>query len=245
MKNPTNNNLLLPLIFLCIATPFFLAAIGVTISSVKFFANSDIVDGRIVQILAATGDLRLGKRALTPVDDPTSTTGDYYPVIEYSRNGHTERIRQKAKTNIPPEIGAVVHVRISRLDSSDARVDGFTELWFLPTLMLAVSTPLVLLGIFLLRSAMTRNRLLATLPTLGQRIECSNLTLGPNPYVIENGKHPQRISARFQVAGNEYLCNGPSFWDHPPLPESVTILYHPDDPDVNVMQDDSILPRKS
>lgn len=242
-SNPMNKQpsspYLIPLIFLALSTPFFVAAVGVTYSVVSFIRDSEKVDGRIAQILATTGDLRLGKRELTPVEEPVDVDryGEYYPMIEYSCGGQLSMFRQNEKFNYPPEIGAVVPLRISRSDCADARVDNFMDIWFLPALLFAVSSPLVLIGVFLLRSSIRKKRLISELPDLGRRIECSNVSLGPDPYTSENGRCPHRISARFDVDGMEYLVHGASSWEPPPLPKSVTILYHPDDPDVCMILD--------
>lgn len=234
-QNTTRSNLILPLALLGIATPFFMAALGVTASRIRLVNNSAKVDGRIVQILAATGDLKLGRRELTAIDPPTATYGEYYPVIEYAWSGKTERIRQQQKVDFPPAIGTVVPLRISRSDLSEARIDGFMEIWFLPALLLSISTPLVLIGALLLRSSMRNNRRMSELAPSGRRIECRDLSLGPDPYTMKDGKNPMRITARFKVDGHEYIAHGPSLWEHPPLPESVTIAYHPDDPEACVI----------
>lgn len=232
MKENTRNHLTLPLVFLGIAAPFFLAGVGVTVSRIGFASNSAKVDGRIVQILAVTGDLTLGRRELTPVDAPSTAYGEYYPVIEYDWNGNPERIRQTQRTSFPPVIGAVVPLRISRSDPSEVRVDGFMEIWFLPALILSISTPLFLIGALLLRSSMRNRKLLSELAQKGRRIECRDLSMGPDPYTRKDGKNPMRITARFQIDGQEHLAHGPSLWDSPPMPDSVTILYHPDDPEI-------------
>lgn len=228
----THSHLVLPLIFLGIATPFFVAALGVTHSVVGFIRNSEKMDGHIVQIVAPTGELRLGKRALTQVDVPVDTYGEYYPMIEYPCGGQTGRFRQKEKFNYPPEIGASVPLRISRINCSDVRGDNFMDLWFLPALLFSISTPMVLLGALLLRSSIRNRRRASELPSLGRKIECSDISLGPDPYTRKDGKNPMRITARFQIDGLEHFAHGPSLWEHPPVPDSVTILYHPDDPGI-------------
>jgi hypothetical protein len=238
MNKQPSSPYLIPLIFLALSTPFFVAAMGVTYSVVSFIRDSEKADGRIAQILAATGDLRLGKRELTSVEVPVDTYGEYYPMVEYSCGGQLGRFRQNEKFNFPPEIGALVPLRISRSDCSDARVDNFMTLWFLPALLFAISSPMVLIGLFLLRSSIRKKRLISELPDRGRRIECCNLRLEIDPYTTENGMNPQQITARFDVDGQEYIALGPSMWEPQPLPESVTILYHPDDPDICMILDD-------
>jgi len=239
MNKQSSSPYLIPLIFLALSTPFFVAAMGVTYSVVSFIRDSEKADGRIAQILATTGDLRLGKRELTPVEEPVDVDryGEYYPMIEYSCGGDIGRFRQNEKFNFPPEIGSLVPLRISRSDCADVRVDNFMALWFLPALMFAISSPLVLIGFFLLRSNIRKKRLISELPDLGRRIECSNLSLGPDPYTSENGINPHRITARFEVDGQEYLAHGPSLWEPPPLPNSVTIAYHPNAPEICTILD--------
>lgn len=229
---PTRSHLVLPLAFLGLATPFFLAALGVIFSRIRFVSTSTCVEGRIVQILAATGDLRLGRRELTAIAPSTTEYGEYYPVIEYDWNGNTERFRQRQKTDFPPAIGTTIPLRVSLVDRSDVRIAHFMDLWFLPALLLSMSTPLVLIGALLLRSSLRNKQRMSELARNGRRIECRDLSLGPDPYTMKDGKNPMRITARFQIDGQEYLAHGPSLWEHPPVPDSITILYHPDDPGI-------------
>jgi hypothetical protein len=122
------------------------------------------------------------------------------PVVEFVDSaGASHRVVGTVSSNPPAyDVGERVTVwhRPDRPD--DARIDGFLESWFLPTLFGGLGTVFGSIGAGFWLSALRKRRLHAWLRQFGMRIQAKYTGVMLDTSVRINGRHPWRLTAQWQ-----------------------------------------------
>jgi hypothetical protein len=136
---------------------WLVGGLGLTLVGIGFGINTALFLRRCV---SADGVVA----ALHPVRDAENGSTTYSPTFRFnSPDGATYTITSSTSSN-PPEFAVGQHVRVLYLASkpANARIDSFTQLWFMAIALTAGGVLLALLGYILLRYERRVNRLVVT-----------------------------------------------------------------------------------
>lgn len=120
---------LIALMLALVGAPFFLIGLSETLSVHQQLSSWILTRGIVVENSYQSSE----------IDGQTS--GAYLPVVEYVPPSGSSPVRfiDSAGT-LPPEyeIGAQVEVMANPTDAHDARINSWTRLWLIPTILMAV-----------------------------------------------------------------------------------------------------------
>jgi hypothetical protein len=187
---------------------------GVTArSTLRFRAAAVAVEGAVV-------DLEGGK-----------------PVVEFADGAGARRRVVGSISSDPPafERGERVTVRYSPADPDDARIDGFLESWFIPTLLGGLGSIFFAIGAGFSLWEIRKRRLRAWLRLNGTRVQATYTGTRLDTSVRINGRHPWRLTAQWQNPVTQVVHTFESdvlFYDPGDFVrrDTVEVLIDPSDP---------------
>jgi hypothetical protein len=122
------------------------------------------------------------------------------PVVEFAdRDGATHRITGSVSSNPPAYgVGEGVTVRYRAGEPTDARIDGFLESWFLPTLFGGLGSVFTTIGAGFVIVEIRKRRLRAWLQQSGMKIQAKYTGVMLDSGIKVNRRHPWRLTAQWQ-----------------------------------------------
>lgn len=160
----------------------------------------------------------------------------YAPTYEFTdAAGQTHRVTASGSSSSPGyDIGEKVRLRYDPQHPATARLDGFMDNWFLPTLFGGMGLVFggVAAGIVLTAAAGRRRR--AELLQRGQRIEAKVIAVDLDRSLRVNGQHPWRIQAQWLDPQTQTMCvfHSETIWYDPSelVPETIGVWIDPQRP---------------
>jgi hypothetical protein len=159
------------------------------------------------------------------------------PVVEFvDPDGATHRIVGNVSSNPPAfEVGERVTVRHRAGEPEEARIEGFLESWFLPTLLGGLGTVFTAIGAGFGIWELRRRRLRAWLQQFGMRVQAKYTGVMLDTSLRVNRRHPWRLTAQWQnpVTGLVHTFESDMlFWDPSDTVqrETVEVWIDPNDP---------------
>ena len=121
------------------------------------------------------------------------------PLVEFvDREGAPHRVTGSVSSNPPAyDVGERVTVRHPPGRPAEARIDGWLESWFLPTLFGGLGAVFASIGAGFWISALRRKRLHAWLQQFGTRVQAKFTGVRLDTSVRVNGRHPWRLTAQW------------------------------------------------
>jgi len=234
-QKPILQRHLLPSIFGGIAISLIGFAAFFATKSIVFLQRSQPTQAVISKVLVR--GTTINKRLLVEATS-TEHRGDYYPVLRYVVDGREFSFRQKVSEDYAPSVGEIRPILVSTKDPSEARTPHFALFWLAPTLLFVFAVPFGL-GAYILRQfaigdAEQKEFLLGRAP----RIRSSILSIENN--ILDRSppaKRSRYLCAEFEVGEKVFKARSEPIVGEIVLPNSVTIAYHPDDPEICTILD--------
>ena len=206
--------------------------------AMAFLGRATSAEGTVVELVPSTS---------TDDDGHRSTT--YRPVVEFTAASGERRTFAHRVASAPPayQVGERVTVLYDPGDVHDARIQGFSALWLLPTILGGLGAVFALVGGIILAVRAAGRRREAELRLHGRRVQARFQAVERNTSLEVNGNHPWRIVCQWQdpTTGLLHLFKSRNLW-FDPTPyvkvQELTVFVDPRKPKRHFV-DVSFLPR--
>ena len=209
-------------IFGGIGVVFVIVAAWILVSTIQFRGRAQSAEGVVVELVARSGS----KGGVT-----------YAPVYEFTdRNGESHRVQSSSSSNPASyDVGERVTVRYEPAEPGDARIDGFMDNWFLPTIFGGIGSIFALIGGAIGMHELRKRRVRAWLGLHGMRVGAKFTGVVHDTSTKVNGRSPWRLTAQWQhpVTGAIHTFESDSIWFDPSEfvdREELSVVVDADDP---------------
>lgn len=122
----------------------------------------------------------------------------YRPVVRFQHGGQQIQFTESVSSNPPAYyVGQTVNVLYLASNPYDAKIDSFTSLWFLPTLLSAMGTIFLAVGAAMIFVPVLVQRTDERLVHEGRPIDADFQGVSLNSAISVNGRSPFRVTARW------------------------------------------------
>jgi hypothetical protein len=191
-------------------------------------------------VLAAWSTIAFRQEAIAvsgKVVDFERSGSSYRPVVDFAdAEGVEHRVVGSVASNPPAyDRGETVTVRYRPSQVDDARIDGFMQSWFLPTLLGGMGLVFGAVGAGFLVYEIRKRRLRAWLGQYGMRVQAQYTGVRLDTSVSVNRRHPWRLTAQWQnpVTGNIHTFESDMLFYDPSeyvRRDTLEVLIDADDP---------------
>jgi hypothetical protein len=186
------------------------------VSTIQFRSGAIAVEGKVVDMD------RNGK--------------SYAPIVEFTdRAGNTHRVTGNASNPPGYRRGDTATVRYAAEHPEDARIDGFMNNWFLPTILGGMGALFGSIGGGFIVWEIRKRRLRAWLRQYGMRVQATYTGVRLDTSVSVNGRHPYRVCGQWQnpVTGMVHVFESDMLFYDPSgyvTRDTIDVLVDADDP---------------